>query len=306
MSEVVDVETAGCHVGSHEELRQMAAELLHREVALLLREVAVECLGIVAVVDELVGNLLGLPLCAAEDDAVDFRVEVDYALQGEILVLGVDEIVYVVHVFGTLVARSHHNLLIVMEIAFGHRLDLLAHRCREEQCVVVVGHAGENLRYRVLESHVQHLVGLVEHHVVHVLEFSLSALHEVDESSRCSCDDLCAVAQRPYLLLDAGAAVDSGDVHVGNILRELLEVVADLQAQLAGRTQDDGLSLVARRVDALKEWNAEGGCLSRSCLRQGYDVVAITQEIGDYFFLYWHWLFEAKLFNGLSDWLRNT
>ena len=39
--QVVDVEASGSHVGSHEELRQVLAELLHREVALLLREVAV-------------------------------------------------------------------------------------------------------------------------------------------------------------------------------------------------------------------------------------------------------------------------
>ena len=41
MGEVVNVETACCHVGSHEQLYAVLAESLHGEVALLLRQVAV-------------------------------------------------------------------------------------------------------------------------------------------------------------------------------------------------------------------------------------------------------------------------
>ncbi len=61
-------------------------------------------LGVVAVAYELVGHLLCLLLCAAEDDGKDARVEVDDALQGQILVLGVHHIIDVVYALGALVA----------------------------------------------------------------------------------------------------------------------------------------------------------------------------------------------------------
>ena len=56
----------------------MLAELLHREVTLLLREIAVERLGIVAVFYELVGHFLRLKLRTTEDDGIDAWVIVDY------------------------------------------------------------------------------------------------------------------------------------------------------------------------------------------------------------------------------------
>ena len=103
MCKVVDIQSACRHVGGDEELCQMTAELLHRQVTLLLGEVAVERLGIVAVVDELVGYLLRLTLCATEYYRIDSGIIVDDALQRKVFVLGVDQIVDMVDVFGTLV-----------------------------------------------------------------------------------------------------------------------------------------------------------------------------------------------------------
>ena len=100
----VDIKTAGCHVGGNEELRAVLTELLHREVALGLREVAVEGFGVVAVADEEVGHFLCLHTGATEDDAVAFRIIVDHAFQREVFVFGVYEIIDVVDVFGAFVA----------------------------------------------------------------------------------------------------------------------------------------------------------------------------------------------------------
>ena len=57
-----------------------------------------QSIGIVAILYELVGNLLCLHTSAAEDDSVDVRVVVGNALQGKVLVLGMHHIVYVAHV----------------------------------------------------------------------------------------------------------------------------------------------------------------------------------------------------------------
>ena len=85
----------------------MLAELLHRQVALLLAEVAMQAFGIIAVLDEFVGNFLRLYLGAAENDGVDSGIVVNQSLQGKILVLGINHVVDVVYTLGTLVALEN-------------------------------------------------------------------------------------------------------------------------------------------------------------------------------------------------------
>ena len=228
VGEVVYVESARGHVGGHEQLREVLAELLHREVALLLREVAVQRLGVVSVVDELVGYLLRLALCAAEYYGENLRVVVNDALQGEVLVLGVDHIINVVHVLGALVAAAHHYLLRVGKVVARYFLDLAAHRGREEQRVAVLGHAGQYLVDAFGEAHVEHLVGLVEHYVLDGLELRRAAVHQVDESSRRGYDYLRAVLQGAYLVLNRRASVHWYDVDAADVLGEVLQVVGYL------------------------------------------------------------------------------
>ena len=128
MCQVVNVQTAGSYIGSHEQLYGMLAELLHGQVTLLLRQVAVQRLSIVAVLDELVGNFLCLNLRAAENDGKDAWIVVHQPLQGQVLVLGVHHIVDMVHMLGTLVAATDHDFLVVMQITFGYTFYLTAHR----------------------------------------------------------------------------------------------------------------------------------------------------------------------------------
>ena len=49
-----------------------------------------------------------------------------------------------VHVLGTLITATHHYLLIVVQVALGDTLYLLAHRCREEQRVTVFRNTLQN------------------------------------------------------------------------------------------------------------------------------------------------------------------
>ena len=56
-----------------------------------------------------------------------------------------------------------------------------------------------------------------------------------------------------------------------------------------------------RRVHALQQWNAERGGLACTCLREGNDVVAVSQQIWNHFFLHWHGMLESQLFNGVAN-----
>ena len=54
-------------------------------------------------------------------------------------------------------------------------------------------------------------------------------------------------------------------------------------------------------VYALEQWYAKRCGLARSCLCEGYDVVAVSQQIGYYLFLYWHGVFKSQLFDGAAN-----
>ena len=60
MRQVVNIQSARSDIGGHEQLNAMLTEALHRQVALLLREVAVKGVGIVTVLNQFVGYLLSL------------------------------------------------------------------------------------------------------------------------------------------------------------------------------------------------------------------------------------------------------
>ena len=78
--QIIHIQSSCSHIGSHQQLRQVVAEFLHRQVALLLTQVTMQRLGIIAVLDEFVGNLLCLDLGATEDDGKDTRIVVYDAL----------------------------------------------------------------------------------------------------------------------------------------------------------------------------------------------------------------------------------
>ena len=304
--QIVHVETARSHVGSHEQLREMLAELLHREVALLLRQVAVQALCVVAVLYQLVGNLLCLHFRAAEDNREDARIIVYDALQSKVFVLRVHHIIYVVHIFRALVAASHHNFLIVVQIALGYFLNLLAHRCREQQRVTVFGNTCENLVDALRESHVQHLVGLVKHYVVHLVKVGLLPVHQVDESSRSGNDNLRPVSQRTDLRLDRRTAIHRHHIDTFYILAEIVQVIGDLQAQLARRTEHKCLCGPVRRVYPLQDGNTKRRCLARTGLCQCDNIVSVAKQIRDNLLLNGHRLFKTEFLDSAANILAHA
>ena len=94
----------------------MGTELLHRQIALRLRQVTVQRLRIITVTNQFVGNLLRLQLRATEDDGENLRIVIDNTFQCQVFVFGIHQIIDMVDVLGTFVARTHHNLLVFMEV----------------------------------------------------------------------------------------------------------------------------------------------------------------------------------------------
>ncbi len=87
----------------------------------------------------------------------------------------------------------------------------------------------------------------------------------------------CALGADPgCLVADRGAAEDGDDVDV-EVLGVGAQRLRHLDAELAGRRQDDRLGLVVRRVEVLEQRQAEGGRLTGPGLRLADHVVAGEQ-----------------------------
>ena len=105
MCEIVNIKSACCYIGSHKQLCAMLAEFLHREVALLLGEIAMQGIGIVTILYQFVGNLLSFHTGATEDNAIDAGIVVNDTLQCKIFILRAYHIIYMIYMLGTLIAR---------------------------------------------------------------------------------------------------------------------------------------------------------------------------------------------------------
>ena len=122
------------------------------------------------------------------------------------------------------------------------------------------------------KAHVEHLVGLIKHNVFHVVEFGHAALNEINQSAGSGDDDLYAVAQRVNLGHDGGTAINGHDAHIVKILGKVVEVVGNLQAELACGRENQRLRVAAGAVDLLQNGNAEGCSLARAGLSKGDNV----------------------------------
>ena len=125
------------------------------------------------------------------------------------------------------------------------------------------------------KAHVQHPVGLVQHHGPDRLEHHGAALHVVTETARRGHHDLGLALEGVDLLADGLAAVQAHQPHALMIYGDIPHLVGDLHGQLPGGRHDDGLHLLALRVDLLNDGNAESHGLAGAGRSLGDHVPAL-------------------------------
>ena len=227
------------------------AEFLHHGIALRLRQVAVERVCIVSVGDQLVGDLLRVAPCAAENDTVYIGVIVGDTFQGEVFVFCVAHVVDMPYIFCPLVPASDYDLLRIVHVVLGDLFDLARHGGGEKQHLALFGNLFQNGVDAVEEAHVKHFVGFVHDHGRNVVEPYGAALYEVEQTSRRSDHDVHTVFQAAYLAFDARSAIYRQDAQSGQIFGIVGQVAGYLQAEFAGGRKNKCLRLVHRQVDTL-------------------------------------------------------
>ena len=101
-----------------------------------------------------------------------------------------------------------------------------------------------------------------------------------------------------YLVDYGSAAIHCHYVYAFHVFCKRLQVVGNLQAQLACGAYHYGLRASVVGVGALQQWYAKRRGLAGAGLREGYHVVAFSEEIGYHFFLYGHWMLKAQFADG--------
>ena len=138
----------------------------------------------------------------------------------------------------------------------------------------VAGVSFENRLDILDEAHVEHLVGLVEHHRAHLVELERAALDMVQQPAGRADHHMHAAAERAQLALDRLAAVDRQ--HRDLVMFAVgVERLGHLHRQLAGRASSPApAARAASGVELLDDRQREGGRLAGAGLGLGDHVGA--------------------------------
>ncbi|SKT88967.1 Uncharacterised protein [Mycobacteroides abscessus subsp. abscessus] len=270
--DVVDVDSAGGHVGGHQHVDLTGPERCQRLFPSDLSKVTVHSADREATLGQLVGNLLGGALGAGEDHGGAPPVGLQNpADQFDLVqrVRAVHELLRgVVHrgglrVLGANVRRAVHE-------GASQGDDRVRHGRREQHRLAArIGgrRQGQDAFDIGQEAQVQHFVGFVEDQHGQSAELQVPLLGQVQQAARGSDDYVGSGAQRLDLRLVGPSSVDGDDGEVavarGQVLGGLGQVFVNLDAQLAGGHHDQGpRGAVERPVfdtggDAVQQWDAE-------------------------------------------------
>ena len=128
-----------------------------------------------------------------------------------------------------------------------------------------------------LELGREQLVGLVHHEHARGGQLGDALSRQIQQPAGRRHDAVDRLVQPHDVVAQRGAA--RRDHHLGaEVLPELARDLRGLQRQLARRDQDHGLDLVAARVEALEDRDAEGRGLARAVLGAREDVAARQRD----------------------------
>ncbi len=297
LGDVVDVDTAGSHVGRHEGGHAAGLKRGQRLLALTLALVAVHRGGGYALGAKALDEPVGAALGAHEDESEVLAIaDLPDELLHPRLVVDSHEAVLDL---GNLLGRR--NMLVLdglLGVLAGDAAGLAVEGRREEERLAPRGALGNDPVDGRAEAHVEHAVGLVQDEDLHVRKIKGTALEEVLEPARRGNDNV-RLARLSRLLLQANATVDGGDLQrpgMGNPIGG----VDDLGGELTGRGEDERRRARVLGVDPVDQRHHEGEGLARAGRRLGQHVAA-GENVADHLGLDGERGVEALLVEGVHN-----
>ena len=139
---------------------------------------------------------------------------------------------------------------------------------------LVLRRAGEDRLDVLREAHVEHLVGLVEHHEAELAEVEGALLEVVHHPAGSADDHVHAASQGAQLDAVPLAAVDGEDAQPLEVRGVAPERLGDLESELTGGCEHQDLGRLLRQVDAREDREGERGRLAGAGLGEADDVLA--------------------------------
>ena len=172
----------------------------------------------------------------------------------------------------------------VLEELANELVDSAVKSCREQQTLSFTWGLFKNACDVLKESKFGHVVGFVQDGALNSVEFNLTGLHEVDETTRACNNDVDTIAHCVDLAGVAHAAVHSGGTHT-ECISEGNEYVTNLVCEFTCWHQDDGARTVTvTRLVALlqtgEHWKAEREGLARASAATS-ECVATRKSVGN-------------------------
>ncbi len=235
--DVVDVDAAGGDVGGDQDADAAVLEVREGAGARALRHTAVQRVRAHARLAQLAGDAVGAELGAHEDDGAAVAPG-DGGGQRRLVPRLNDQ-----HVVGHGGDRALRRVDLVADglhqVALHERVDLVLERRGEQHPLTAGRHLVEQLGDLGQEAQIGHLVRLVEHRDLDVVEGAGTAADDVAQAAGGGHQDVDAAFEGVDLVAHGGAAADDLQPQAEHVAVRL-QRVGDLHGQLAGRGEDDG------------------------------------------------------------------
>ena len=278
--EVYDVDTARRNVRSHQDVGLARLELAQNLLALRLRHIAVQTFGRIASLLQTVRDLIDRNLRATKDNAIELRLHIDNASQRiELITLAHLEIDLIGQIRCNLLSLNSQQLRLT-HIRLRQTHNSFGHRCREQQHTTLLVHCRHNRLDILDETHIEHLVSLVQHHIIDRREVERAATDVVQHSTGCTHNDIDTARQTTQLLADRRTAIDCRHRHTFFVV-ERDQLLGHLQRQLARGHQYNRLNVTRFGRQQLQQRQSECRRFARTRLSLRDQVLTLAEQCGD-------------------------
>ena len=275
---VVHVNASGRHIRGHQNFKLAVFKTVHDLIAQALADIAVNAIRAVTGLFEPFGEPGGHGFGVAEHHHAVVCVAVDDIQQTVILFPGggLNDVLSDVGLilFGCLNDHLHRVILILP----GNGHDVPIGGGGEHHQLAVAGRGLDNFADILHKAHLQHFVGLVQHHGVNPVQFERAAVHVVQQPPRGGHHDLGLAPEPGKLFVHGLAAVNAGNPDLWDILGQFGQLVGDLLGQFPGGTEHNLLNFGFLQVHIFQHGYPECAGFPGSGGRYGGDVVPLHHQ----------------------------
>ena len=276
--QVVDVQTTGRHIGGQQYLHFAGLEAVQRTLTGGLGLVAVDAVGVDALLLQQLGQLIDTLAGFHEHQGLGPFLFFQQVAKQLGLALLVDRDQPLLDAAGRDIARADFDAQRVIEHLPGQQADGLGEGGGEQQGLALLRQGRIDRAQLVGKAQVEHAVGFVQHQGLQLVELHRVLAEQVEQATGGGHQHVDALAQLHHLRVDAHPAV-----HRVGAQRQVLAVGAKalmhLLGQLAGRHQHQGAHRIAGHFRAfhhqtLQQRQGKTGGLAGAGLRRGHQVTA--------------------------------